>query len=94
METEKTRGWLVRPCTWVWLALLALTFLAWGVAQMKLGGLAVVTTILLSTLVKGQMVADFFMGLKRVRPLWRSILFLYLFTIITLVWLAYFIALD
>jgi hypothetical protein len=94
MYPAKPQSYWIRPCTWVWLILLALTLLAWGVGQMQLGGLSIVSVILLSTLIKGQMVADFFMGLIRVRPFWRIILFSYLFIVIALIWLAYFIGLD
>lgn len=92
-QTQASNHWL-RPCTWVLLVLLALTFAAWGIGQMKLGGLAVVSAILFSTLVKGQMVVDFFMGLIRVRPFWRILMFSYLFIVIALIWAAYFIGLD
>lgn len=94
MPATNPPSYLIRPCTWVWLILLALTLAAWGVGQLKLGGLTVVSAILLSTLIKGQMVVDFFMGLIRVRPFWRILLFAYLIIVIGLIWLAYFIGLD
>lgn len=94
MPQARTASPWIRPCTWVWLVLLALTVVAWGVGQLKLGGLTIVSAILLSTLVKGQMVVDFFMGLIRVRPFWRILMFAYLFIVIALIWLAYYIGLD
>jgi cytochrome c oxidase subunit IV len=94
MQQSHTPSYWIRPCTWVLLILLALTLAAWGVGQMQLGGLTVVSAILLSTLVKGQMVVDFFMGLIRVRPFWRILMFSYLFIVIALIWVAYFIGLD
>ena len=94
MRENVTSPYRLRPCTWVWLVLLALTLAAWGVGQLKLGGLAIVSVILLSTLVKGQMVVDFFMGLIQVRPFWRILLFADLCVVLGLIWLAYFIGLD
>lgn len=64
----------IRPCTLVWAVLMALTLAAFGVGKLGLSGGAVTGFILVGTLIKGQMVADFFMGLRRVRPLWRLLL--------------------
>ena len=60
---------------YVWLILILLTFFAFVVGKLELGGITVIATILLSTLIKGQMVADYFMGLHRVRWKWKIIMY-------------------
>jgi cytochrome c oxidase subunit 4 len=77
-RTNKTVAGL-RACTWVWLIMMALTLVTYLVAQAGLGGLQVSLMVLGFALVKGQMVGDWFMGLKRVRGLWRWPVALWLF---------------
>ncbi len=69
-DTPAQRRW-IRPCTLVWLLLVGLTLFAFGVGKLELTGSTVVALILASTFIKAQMVADYFMGLKYARPLWR-----------------------
>ena len=54
-----------------------------------LGGIWVVALLLLSTLLKTQLVADYFMALKYSRPLWRIIITVYLVIIVSMIGLAY-----
>ncbi|BAZ92878.1 hypothetical protein TspCOW1_22640 [Thiohalobacter sp. COW1] len=68
----------IRPETLVWLLLVALTLLTWGVGQEGLNGPAVSLGLLAVALVKGHLVGDFFMGLRRVRGLWRWVIALWL----------------
>jgi cytochrome c oxidase subunit IV len=63
----------IRPCTLVWLILMALTLLAFGVGKLELTGSTVVALILASTFITAQLVADWFMGLRTARPRWRFI---------------------
>lgn len=85
---------LIRPCTFVWLVLMALTLVTLAIGQMGLSGMYVVTFLLVMTFIKGQMVADFFMGLKRVSWRWRIIVLLYLIIVCTMIGAAYWISLD
>lgn len=85
----KKTGVLVRPCTWVWLALAALTLAMLVVGEMGLSGGSVVTLLLIATLFKTQLVADRFMGLRQSRLLWRMIVTVYLVGVIGLIGLAW-----
>jgi len=84
----------LRPCTWVWLALMGMTLFTLAVGQAGLGGLTVVALLLVATLVKTQLVADFFMGLKHSRFLWRMIVTIYLLVIISMIGLAYWLGMS
>ena len=64
------RQW-VRPCTLVYLALMLLTVLTWGVGRSGLSGLGLALMVLLLALFKGHLVGDWFMGLRGVRGIWR-----------------------
>jgi cytochrome c oxidase subunit IV len=84
---------LIRPCTLIWLVLLALTGLTYFVGKSGVTGMAVVSFVLLTTLFKSQMVVDYFMGLKHVRPFWRGLLFGYLLLVCSMIGLAYYLSL-
>lgn len=84
----------LRPCTWVWLILMLLTLAILAVGQMGLGGGTVVFLLIISTLIKTQLVADHFMGLKQVRLRWRLIVSLYLLVVMSMIGLAYWLSLT
>ncbi len=69
----------IRACTWVWLIMMGLTLTTYLIGQFNLGGLGVSLTVLAFALIKGQMVGDYFMGLKRARGFWRWPVSLWLF---------------
>ena len=94
MNKTTTTKLNLRPCTWVWLMLLVLTLAVLTVGQMGLGGITIVTLLLVSTLVKTQIVADYFMGLKNGRPLWRIIMMAYIWIIISMIGLAYWLGIS
>jgi len=73
-----TRPYALRPCTLVYLSLVALTGVTWLVGEMGLSGLSVSMPILALALLKGQLVGDFFMGLKGIRGAWRWVVSLWL----------------
>ncbi|MBT2970991.1 MAG: O-succinylhomoserine sulfhydrylase [gamma proteobacterium symbiont of Ctena orbiculata] len=77
MTRRTTLG--IRACTWVWLFMMGLTLTTYLIGQFTLGGLGVSLTVLAFALIKGQMVGDYFMGLKRVRGFWRWPVSLWLF---------------
>lgn len=81
----------LRPCTWVWLALLALTTAA-VVLGNRAGGWAALAPVLLAlAVVKGQLVVDYFMELRRVRRRWRALLYTYLILVAALIGAAFMI---
>jgi len=73
----------------VWLALVVLTLLTYAAGRAGLGGPLVITAILLSVAIKGQMVADVFMGLKGVRSPWRWIVTGWLLFVLLLIGVAF-----
>ncbi len=84
----------LRPCTWTWLILLGLTLAMLAVGKAGLGGTGIVSLLLLSTLLKTQLVADYFMGLKRASLLWRAIVTVYLLLVVGTIGLAYWLSLS
>ena len=74
---ESTRR-LIRPCTLVYLSLMALTVVTWGIGRSGLGGLGLALMVLLFALFKGQLVGDWFMGLRDVRGIWRWVVIIWL----------------
>ena len=77
MEKKVVLG--IRACTWVWLIMMCLTLLTYLIGQAGMGGLAASLTVLGFAMLKGQMVGDYFMGLKRLRGFWRWPVSLWLF---------------
>lgn len=71
---ENSRRQFIRPCTRVWLGLLALTSVTYGIGRMELGGTQIVMLVLIITFIKGELVAGFFMGLRQTSLLWRAIM--------------------
>ncbi len=67
--------------TLIWLALLALTFTTYAAAQLGLEGRGLVIGVLTIALIKGKLVADWYMGLRWVNGFWRPSLTLYLLTV-------------
>ena len=94
MENPTPTVMNLRPCTWTWLILMVLTLMMLAIGKAGLGGIGIVSLVLLSTLVKTQLVADYFMGLKTANLLWRSIVTVYLLLVIALIGLAYGLSLS
>jgi len=84
----------IRPCTRIWLVLMLLTGTTYAIGEAGLGGMAVMLTVLGTAAVKVQMVANYFMGLRRTRWLWRGIVLGWLVLVMGLITLAYFKALG
>ncbi len=68
----------LRPCTAIWLLMVALTFVTWAVGRFGLSGSGLKLGVLAIALFKGHLLADHFMGLRRVRSFWRPLLSAYL----------------
>ncbi|MCU7875926.1 MAG: cytochrome C oxidase subunit IV family protein [Candidatus Thiodiazotropha sp. (ex Lucinoma borealis)] len=69
----------IRACTWVWLLMMSLTLITYLIGQVGVGGLSASLTVLGFALIKGQMLGDYFMGLKRLSGFWRWPVSLWLF---------------
>ena len=70
---------LIRPCTLVYLVLMALTFTTWYIGISGMSGIGISLAVLGIALIKGQMIGDYFMGLKAVSGFWRWVVFIWLF---------------
>ena len=92
-QSEQSRR-MIRPCTRVWLVLMMLTLVTLAIGQLGLQGMPIVGFLMLMTFIKGQMVADYFMGLKRVAWRWRIIVLLYMIIVCTLICTAYYISIG
>ncbi|MCM8856222.1 MAG: cytochrome C oxidase subunit IV family protein [Candidatus Thiodiazotropha sp.] len=69
----------IRACTWVWLLMMSLTLITYLIGQVGVGGVSASLTVLGFALIKGQMLGDYFMGLKRLSGFWRWPVSLWLF---------------
>ncbi len=77
----------------VWFTLVLLTLFAFLLGYLNTINTSIVSLLLISTFIKGQLVIDYFMGLKNVRLRYRSIPALWLFTVISLIATAYYLPL-
>ena len=76
-RSEPTRQ-LIRPCTLVYVLLVLLTLVTWGIGRMGLRGLPVALLVLGFALLKGHLIGDWFMGLRGVRGVWRWVVIIWL----------------
>ncbi len=72
---------LLRPCTRLWLLLLTLTFVTYAAGQTGLQGKGLILSVLLLALIKGNIIAERFMGLRSVKGFWRPAFWMYLLLI-------------
>lgn len=84
---------LPRPCTVVYVVLVALTLMTFAIGQFDLvaGDRALMLSLLVLgvALLKGQLIGDFFMGLKGIRGPWRVVILLWLLIPGTLIAIAF-----
>lgn len=80
--------------TAIWLALVMLTLLTFGIGEAGMAGQQVMLGLLCIALVKGQMVANYFMGLRHVSLWWRAVVLFYFLLVGGLIALAYVMGLD
>jgi len=90
MEKRQKLG--LRPCTWVYVILMLLTFVTFLIGQMGLSGLKVSLIVLFLALLKGQLVGHYFMGLGRVKGIWHWPVFIWLFIPGILIGTAFYLA--
>ena len=80
--------------TIIWLALLALTAITFSLGEAGLSGKGVMLTLLAITMIKSQLVANYFMGLRKTKFLWRAIMFGYFIIVGGLIAMAYLMSLK
>lgn len=77
--------------TKIWILLVLLTLFAFGLGWLELLSFESFALLLFTTFIKGQLIADYFMGLKEIKGKYRFIPTIWLFVTLTLVALAYYI---
>ena len=75
----------------VWIVLVVLTIFAYLVGYLKYVSTALVAVLLVTTFIKGQLVIDYFMGLKYVQLKYRLIPAIWLGVVISLIAVAYYL---
>lgn len=78
----------------IWIALLVATVLTWGIGRTGHTGTAAVVAILLIAAVKGWMIIQDFMALRRVTLLWRMLVLGWLILVLAIILLAYWLGLK
>jgi len=73
----------------VWMVLVTLTGATYTLGRLGFGGTGIMLVLLLSVMLKGQLVADYFMGLRGVESRWRLVVTGWLLAVVTLIGLAY-----
>ncbi len=74
-----------------WIILVILTIFAYLLGHLKLINTSLVGILLISTFIKGQLVIDYFMGLKTVQLKYRLIPTIWLGVVISLIAVAYYL---
>lgn len=80
---------LNRFATIIWLALVILTIGTLLIGEEVTAGKTVMLSVLLISLIKGQLIANYFMGLRHVSWLWRSIILGYFVIVGGMIAIAY-----
>lgn len=68
----------LRPCTLVYLILIAITVFTWLIGVSAVGGVFLSWLVLMLALVKGHLIGDYYMGLKWVKGGWRWLVTIWL----------------
>jgi hypothetical protein len=85
MSTMTENKAFIRPCTWIFLLLMGLTFVTWFIGVKQYSGLQISLMVLSIALLKGQLIGDYFMGLKRVSGIWRWVISIWLLLVGSLI---------
>jgi len=80
--------------TIIWLVLVALTVMTFSLGEAGMSGKGVMLTLLAITMIKSQLVANYFMGLRKTKFLWRAIMFGYFAIVGGLIAVAYLMGLK
>ncbi len=87
-SVAEPQGFLPKPCTAAWAALIGLALFTYRLGAYGSGRLLMGAALCL-TLLKGQLVVDYFMGLRSVRPFWRIAMAAYLIVVGGVIAVAY-----
>lgn len=82
---------LNRFATLIWLVLLILTIVTFCIGERVASGSMVMMSVLVISLIKGQLIANYFMGLRYVSWVWRGIILGYFVIVGGMVAVAYLI---
>lgn len=80
---------MIRSCTIIWMLLLALTLLTYVLGVRGGSGQGMVLLVLGIAVLKAQLVADYFMGLRKVAGFWRPLIAGYLAVLVVGIALAF-----
>ena len=75
----------------VWIVLIVLTLFAYLLGKLHLANGFMVGVLLFSTFIKGQLVIDYFMGMKNVSLKYRLIPTIWLFVVISSIAVSYYL---
>jgi cytochrome c oxidase subunit IV len=75
--------------TAIWIILITLTLITAVIGYLKLSGLYIVGFIVLTIVIKGQLIIDHFMGLRHVRGFWRLAMLGFVFVIPGIIYTGY-----
>lgn len=78
----------------VWLALIILTAITFELGEAGLSGKGIMLTLLTITMIKSQLVANYFMALRKTKLLWRAIMLGYFLIVGGLIAVAYLMSLQ
>lgn len=78
----------------LWVALLVATVLTWLIGKTGYAGPVAVSAILVIAAIKGWMIIQDFMGLRRVRLLWRGLVLGWLLVTLLVILIAYWLGLK
>jgi hypothetical protein len=76
---------------YIWIVLVILTVFAYLLGYLKLINTSLVMILLVTTFIKGQLVADYFMGLKTVQIKYRLLPTVWLVIVLSLIAVAYYL---
>lgn len=80
--------------TVIWLILVALTMLTFSIGETGMSGKNIMLTLLAITMIKSQIVANYFMAFRNIRLLWRGIMLGYFVIVGGLIAAAYLMGLK
>lgn len=83
---------VMKPCTVVYLLLMALTLITWFTSVSGFSGLTFTFLVLSLSLLKGILIGDYYMGLNRVCGAWRWVIICWLLLPGSLIAYAFYIA--
>lgn len=78
--------------TVIWIILITLTLSTALIGYFQFSGLYIVGFILLTVVIKGQLIIDHYMGLRNVRGLWRLAMLGFVFVISGIIYAGYIIS--